>query len=506
MNDELLLKLEENPNLKRDKQFCYQLSSALHTFYIEDDNYESRIMKIIGKSCLNDNITLMPKQLDFINKITKENFCVLSAPTSFGKSFLVLEFIKRLSNPLNLIVYVVHTKSLADEVYNNMCNYFGNTYNIIDDLDNYDPNLYNIAVIISDGKNMFNFDKSVDFLVIDEAYNLDKHHSRDRFLTIFNCYKILMNNAKKVLLLGPFIKNIIGPEANKYKFFKTNYSPVTARIKEYNLDSGNNPSLKFIEKIVNGENTIGFINSRPKIYEEMNNILNSNIEDSYSDDFIRWMEEYFPDYWMLPKLMKKRIGIFHSSFPKYINLYNLKKFNDGTFKGLLTTSAILEGVNTSAKNIVIYGTTYNGVKLTPFQFYNLCGRAGRLNREIVGNIYNYGESYESLYNQRTLSLYIGDCPTDPNDKFDEGISDDDTEAIKINLINELRNIGIDYDNWYDEYKFYFQQSIRLTNLLDLYNNFKEDFKIGLNSTLLKKDSQEVNKQKIIKYIYDNFIK
>lgn len=507
MNDVLLMRLAENPDLKYDKTFCYSLASSLHTFYIKADNNEASLMKILGQSKLRDDIVLMPKQLEMIQKMEEETHCVVSAPTSFGKSFMILEYIKRLSNPLKFIVYVVHTKALASEVFNNMVEYFSEDYNVIDDFENYDDGQNNIAIIVSDGKNMYNFDKNVDLLIVDEAYNLDKKHSKDRFLTIFNCYRILMSNSKKVILLGPFIKDLIGPEATKYKLFRTNYSPVTSTLEEYVINDHNNPSIRFLECIDNGENTIGFINSKTMIYKEMYNILNdSNLPNVYCDDFILWMESYFPSFWMLPKLMRKGVAIYHSSFPEYINLYNLKKFNDGEFKGLLTTSAILEGVNTSAKSIVVYGTTYNNEKLTSFQFFNLCGRAGRLNREIVGKIYNYGDSYANLYKDRCLSLYIGDIPSTPEDKFDEGFNDDSTEYIENQVRVELASIGIEYDEWYEEYKFYFSKCSTLLSLIYEYKKFRENYKSDIYLTLKRKNMDALDKNKLLEYIYTNYIK
>ena len=68
----------------------------------------------------------------------------------------------------------------------------------------------------------------------------------------------------------------------------------------------------------------------------------------------------------------------------------MRMFNENKFFGLLSTSSLLEGINTTAKNLIIYKGSERSNFLTPFQFYNLCGRAGRLNEAIVGNVYNYG--------------------------------------------------------------------------------------------------------------------
>ena len=340
----------------------------------------------------------MPRQLEMLISIEKHQNICLSAPTSFGKSYVILEYLKRLKNNPHLIVYVVHTKSLCNEVLNNVRKYFGTSYNVIDDFESIEDSMSNILVVISDGQNVFNYFHKIDLidiLIIDEAYNLGQKNN-ERFLTIYNSCIEMMKRSNKIILAGPYIKSLKENKQLGFDFYlyKSDYSPVTEVIQEGDSVSSQNPSDTFVRCILNNQNTIGFVNSKPKIYNELFKISNNNLlKPIYTDSFIEWMKNYFPDFWVLPKLMERGISVYHSSFPKYINLYSLDLFNKGKIKGLLTTSAILEGVNTSAKNVVIYETTSgrgDTIILTPFQFFNLCGRAGRLNKEIVGNIFNFG--------------------------------------------------------------------------------------------------------------------
>ena len=87
-----------------------------------------------------------------------------------------MEYIKRLKQKLHLIIYIFHTKSLCNEVTNNFKKYFGEEYNVINDFEEIDKenNNNNILIMISDGKNVFDFDYVVDLLIVDEAYNLDR--------------------------------------------------------------------------------------------------------------------------------------------------------------------------------------------------------------------------------------------------------------------------------------------------------------------------------------------
>ena len=517
MMDELLIKLDSQKTLMADKAFCEELAAALHTFYIHGQNYEKAIIDIIGKSLLSKDIVLMPKQLEMLRFISENNNVVISAPTSFGKSFIILEYIKRLAKKCRLIVYVVHTKSLCTEVYNNIVNYFEGDYNVVDDFNSIDASKDNIFVMISDGQNIFDFIGAIgniDLLIIDEAYNLGSNGPGEgRFLTIFNTCHELMKKSDKIILAGPFIKDVEDLTNDNYDFklYKSDYSPVTEIIKEGKDNGTESPCDRFVDCLLNGETTIGFINSKNKIYDQLNQLSkNEKLLNYYRDAFIDWMKSYFPDFWLLPALMEKGISVYHSSFPKYLNLYGMDLFNKRIFKGLFTTSAILEGVNTSAKNIVIFETasgTNDSIILTPFQFFNLCGRAGRLNHEIVGNIYNYGESFAERYNEKSLVLKIGAIPTTKEMKFNLGINDEETELFKHIITQALDEVGIKFEDWYEKNKFFFgNDGIKLLTLLKNYNSFKTELRSAINTGILIKNDGTLHKPKTLSFIYNNFLK
>lgn len=58
-------------------------------------------------------------------------------------------------------------------------------------------------------------------------------------------------------------------------------------------------------------------------------------------------------YWSLIGALENGIGIHHGKFPKYIQNEVLRLFNNKVISYLFCTSTIIEGVNTSAKNVVI---------------------------------------------------------------------------------------------------------------------------------------------------------
>ena len=83
------------------------------TMYSGVKTLNSLIYHSFAISQLDNSISLHPEQIEIINQIQSNDGIILSAPTSFGKTFCVFEYIAR-DKPKN-IVLVVPTLALVDE-------------------------------------------------------------------------------------------------------------------------------------------------------------------------------------------------------------------------------------------------------------------------------------------------------------------------------------------------------------------------------------------------------
>ena len=81
------------------------------SMYYTQDTMSSKINSLINKSIIDPNIILNKYQVEILN-ILKNHNLFLSAPTSFGKTFLMLEFIKRNKHKLNNIIFIIPTLAL----------------------------------------------------------------------------------------------------------------------------------------------------------------------------------------------------------------------------------------------------------------------------------------------------------------------------------------------------------------------------------------------------------
>lgn len=512
IGDPLLYKIETNKRVLENKNFALMLTASLQTFYINKEIIipEIEILKILGKSKIDKEIRLMPLQLKFLKKMNNTDKLIISAPTSFGKTFLTMEHIKRNIEKYNTIFYIVHTNSLKDELVYKFNKYLSE-YQVIENIEETIEKDKKIYVLVSDGQSVYNYKETIDLLVVDEAYNLNIKQSNERYYCIMQSYYALLKNAKRVFLLGPFISDKGGDESEEFELIKTDFSPVGTRIQ--NMGKEESAERLFIEKINEEQNTIGYFNSKQDIYEYLNNIIQTEgLKDKeFKDPIIKMMDREFPKYWLLPKIMKKGVGVYHSAFPKYINMYNMKKFNTNEYKGLLTTSAILEGVNTSAKNLIIFKTMDGTRQLTPFRFFNLCGRVGRLGREIIGDVYNFGQSYDDKYREREQKLIIGsEVFGNEYELFDDNILKDKKEIdseIKNKICKIYEELNINFDEEYPSLSFFSGGSRGMITCLENYLEFRVIFKEFLNSNESKnKDGKTINKNKILNFIYYNYIK
>ena len=74
--------------------------------------------------------------------------------------------------------------------------------------------------------------------------------------------------------------------------------------------------------------------------------------------------------------------------PKHITTATIKYFNDRKLKFLFCTNTIIEGVNTSAKNVIYYDDKIGTRNVDYFDYANIRGRAGRLMEHCIGKVIN----------------------------------------------------------------------------------------------------------------------
>lgn len=454
------------------------------TMYSRNFSFESLVYNSFASSALDNNIALHPEQRKVLQLIEQKRGLIFSAPTSFGKTFVVFEYICR-ARPQN-VVMVVPTLALIDEYKQKIVKQYRdkfedyNIYVSIDSEKHYDFNQRNIFIVTHDrviDENTVAIFGSIDFLVIDEVYKLQKDSTNDRVLILNIAYYNLVRLSKKYVLLAPFISGVEHLEKldDIPVFYSTNYSPVVNDVKTYNILSEDERVLytdKILQTIPPKENTLiyfptvveidSFIDNTTIYYDAIDTVANPML-----NEFISWSKREIHPQWSIIKALEKGFLVHHGQLPLGIRMLELALFNNthSHFTRLICTSTLLEGVNTTAKNIIITKPHrgYNK-KFDAFDFYNLVGRTGRLYKHYLG-IAHYIKSptdpvYEKSQALKSIEFELTDNSVDMDINFGDYSSH--PEFIEV-----LKRLGISYD----EYKTQIARKHRFSTVKYLLNRY-----------------------------------
>lgn len=384
----------------------------------------------------------------------ERNRIILSAPTSFGKTFLVYEIIRKFN--YNTILLIFPTISLLSENYQHLLEDKSLSAYSLHTLseEEYDSNDKNIFLFTPERFLSFrdkHQDFRSDFTFIDEIYKIDEarqekdndDNTNDRDLT----YRVALNFACSIsgdmLLAGPYINTSEMAEENSFLSFSrenrftflqyNDFEVVSKKFyvvrdkKEYTVDGIKIPMEKkdkgakiaaIVTHLTNEkENTIVYCARRSSTEsyakkllanDDYTGFLSRTPIDSSSEAmlsiFVTHLEKYFGNDWVLVQALKKRIGIHHGLIPKYIQREVINLFNAGAILCLFSTTTITEGVNTSAKNIIITANKKGNKTLKQFDAKNIAGRAGRFSYHYVGRVIDLSEEFEDILESAPSAL------------------------------------------------------------------------------------------------------
>lgn len=426
----------------------------------------------------------------------KLNRYFLSASTSFGKTHIVFEIIKKMNYGNVVLIFptiALLSENLEKLISDNSYEYFRNKYKIhtLSEVTEFEENnlfIYTPERFLSfkeKNPTTINF----DFAFIDEIYKIDneylideevKENERDVAYRL-SVFYALENNVD-VLLAGPYIDFYDSKKSgynssfdsflsqneielinyNQYEIVSKSYDDIKSK-KHIDIDkyldfnfNSNRKSDRLIEivKRINeiNENTIVYCSTRNYTQTYATTLLESDVFNTHSDneysDFVTHISKNFNRDWTIIKALKKGIGVHHGLIPKYIQKEIISLFNSGQLKVLLSTTTITEGVNTSAKNLIVLHSKKGDKDLKKFDAKNIAGRAGRFLYHYAGRVIvlqnDFMKAIESEPEGIKHKNYDLEAPKDEIDLFyskDEFLSQADQDR-KTNIKTEQEKRGI----------------------------------------------------------------
>lgn len=368
-------------------------------------------------------------QLSLIKELENHKKVFFSAPTSFGKTSLIIEHVLNKHFEYRQILFIIPTNSLLEELFIKLSK-FNEKLSLgyfITTQPKFDKHKNNFLLLTPERFLLMQEKIDIrmfDLIVMDETYKIVESENKqisdfiDNRSLRFRKVADLIGHSKNVIFLSPFtyvLTKTMERFLNKYGIIQINREIEYVKRNVYNLESVIHFDHKetigvtissfkkmsiagkiaaFLPSIINEQNIIyvGQLSQGKKIIDTLTDIP---IRDK-NERFFAFIEHLKSKYsvdehyeWSIIKGLEKGVGVYFSPIPRYIKKEVTKLFDDRQLSTLIVTTAFTEGVNTNAKNLIfsqiISGPTSN--KLHSIDILNVSGRAGRFAQNSIGNIY-----------------------------------------------------------------------------------------------------------------------
>lgn len=374
-------------------------------------------------------VTLHSAQSHVLKRLLLGDNIAVSAPTSFGKSFIVDAFIA-IRQP-EKVVMIVPTIALADETRRRIEHKFSHKYKIITTTD---ATITERNIFIFPQERSFAYlDKleKIDMLIVDEFYKASSMFDDDRSSSLLSAIIELGRISRQKYYLAPNIHKIAdnvftqGMQFMRLTDFKTVITKA-AKIYEKRRNDENVDEFKknYLVNILqnNTAKTLVYAGSYNNI-NKVSTILADNLpykETSLLRDFNDWLKVNYGDSFSLCQLSERGIGIHNGKMHRSLSQIQVKlfEFTEG-LDTIISTSSIIEGVNTQAEQVIVWSNKNGSHKFDYFTYRNIIGRAGRMFKYFVGKVYLLEEP--PVQENTTLTIDFPDEVAESLDSEDPGI-------------------------------------------------------------------------------------
>lgn len=338
-------------------------------------------------------VTLHREQSALLKKLINGDDVAVSAPTSFGKSFIIDAFIS-IKKPTNVVI-IVPTIALTDETRRRLYPKFSKDYKIITTSD-VEISKKNIFIFPQERAiNYLNKLKKIDILIIDEFYKASSAFDKERSPSLIKALMELSKISTQRYFLAPNISRLDdNPFTKDMEFLPLDFNTVLLKKYELYKKIGRDSKIKnkvFLEILEKYKSkTLIYAGTYSDINRISTLILENEplIKKKLLEHFLLWIEKNYDANWSLLSLVKRGVGIHNGNLHRSLSQIQIKLFEE--FDGLdriVSTSSIIEGVNTSAENVIIWKNKNGRSNINDFTYRNIIGRSGRMFKHFIGNAF-----------------------------------------------------------------------------------------------------------------------
>lgn len=370
---------------KSNQEFTERITDIINGVFVDKYRTESFMPTVQQYNAYVGVLSDRNKDISFI------------APTSFGKSGLIISHLKKVDSSTLKAAIIVPTKSLLMQTYRYVKDEITNKKILLHDQMFVGEDSY-IAVLTQERalRLLEKYNTFFDYLYIDEAHNLFDNDSRNRLLARLIRLSRVKNADCEVLYFSPLVERsdnlkVLGsPFISEYRidnnikiptYFlydnKNNYIYNRFFNKLYCLEEYYETAYNYIVNKATTKNLL-YINA-PKRMENvtMKFATGQTIIDSPAiKQIVTSIKKHVhKDFQMIP-LIQKGIVYLHGKLPDYVKDYiEYKAATTEEIKYISANSVLLEGINLPITSLFILDA--RGLKTN--KLINLCGRVNRLN-------------------------------------------------------------------------------------------------------------------------------
>ncbi|WP_203296761.1 DEAD/DEAH box helicase [Luteirhabdus pelagi] len=401
------------PEDKLLEDLLFECISASRVFLYRD-MLESKFPEISNKPSIYENFarafytmdtttTLTKEQKELFNFFQENRRIVVSAPTSFGKSRIITEIINH--NNYSNIAIVLPTIALLSETFIRFRkdNLIFQKYNIVNTLQQPLRDHHNLLIFTPEKIDTFmdeNPKFPIDFFVMDEIYKIQDDGERSKIFT--NALYRLTKKKSDFYLIGPYFDKFSEKflEYNNAKFIKFDAEVVQKdfidltefdkkeKVTVGNVEIKNGGKETNLKNILKGsdEQALVYVGDKRGVESKAKWIAKHEEDVKDKSGLIAYLETTFSKDWSLVECLKKGVAFHHAGIPKFIQIEIVDTFNksNGDINTIVCSPTLIEGVNTAAKQVIIFDNAKGIDLLTDFDVKNINGRAGRFLQHFIG--------------------------------------------------------------------------------------------------------------------------
>ncbi|HET7331505.1 DEAD/DEAH box helicase [Dyella sp.] len=333
------------------------------------------------------------EQSALLSKLLGGLSVAVSAPTSFGKSFVIDAFVA-LRKPKTVLL-IVPTIALMDEARRRLCRKFGSTYKIVTTTDVEEFGEKTIFIFPQERAVTYaNRIKSLDLFVVDEFYKASAAFDKIRSPSLIRAILRFSSISRQRYFLAPNISQLReNPFTRGMEFIRLDFNTVVLKKHDLSKEVGGDVKKKesALLGILDGKvKTLIYAGSHSQVslVATLVEQHQRNVASLKLFEFSNWLEINYSKAWYLPKLIKKGVGVHNGQIHRSLSQIQIKLFDEADgLDAMISTSSIIEGVNTSAERVVVWSNKNGTSKLSDFDYKNILGRGGRMFRHFIGEVY-----------------------------------------------------------------------------------------------------------------------